>query len=63
MTGVRAKLSVSSEARPRFVKPWPVPYALKEAIEKDLDGLEGHGEITPVSHSEWVVPIVPVPSP
>ena len=35
-----------------------VPYALKEAIEKDLERL---GVVEPIRHSEWAAPIVPVP--
>ena len=37
MSGIEAKLSVKSDAVPKFCRARPVPYALKEAIEKDLE--------------------------
>jgi len=35
----QVKLSVKEGAKPKFFKPWLVPFSLKEAIEKDLDQL------------------------
>ena len=61
VTDIRAKLSVQAGSKPKFFKPRPVPYALKEAIEKDLEGLERLGVVEPIRHSEWAAPIVPVP--
>ena len=54
----QATLHVKDGARPRFFKPRPVPFAIKAAIEKEL---ESSGVITKVAHSEWAAPIVPVP--
>ena len=36
MRGVNAKLSVKQDAIPKFCRTRPVPYALREAIEKDV---------------------------
>ena len=43
-----------------FHKARPVPYALREKIEQDLERLEKAGTIEPVQYSEWATPIVPV---
>ena len=56
-----ATLQIRPEATPRFFKPRPVPFAIKDAIGQELDRLEHQGIITPVAHSEWAAPIVAVP--
>ena len=57
----QATLQVRPDARPRFFKARPVPFAIKAAIEEELDKLEASGVIKKVAHSEWATPIVPVP--
>ena len=44
-----------------FFKPRSVPFAIKSAIDSELDDLEKSGVITKVVHSDWAAPIVPVP--
>ena len=56
-----ATLHVRPDARPKFFKPRTVPFAIKGAIEQELDRLEATGVIQKVTHSEWAAPIVPVP--
>ena len=56
-------MSVKEGATPKFFKPRSVPFALKEAIEQDLDRLEQLQVITKVNYSEWAAPIVVVPKP
>ena len=57
-----ASLQMQSDAAPpQFFKPCPVPVAIKDAISQELDSLEQQGIITPVTHSNWAAPIVPVP--
>ena len=63
MQGVKAKLFVKPESKPKFFKPRQVPYALKGAIEQELDRLENMGVIEKVRYSERVAPIVPVVKP
>ena len=63
MQGVKAKLLVRPESKPKFFKPRQVPYALKGAIEQELDRLENIGVIEKVRYSEWAAPIVPVVKP
>lgn len=59
--GVTATLRVSSDAKPKFCKARPVPYALREAVDKKLIDLEQQGVISPVQHSEWAAPLVCIP--
>ena len=63
MQGVKAKLFVKPESKPKFFKPRQVPYALKRGIEQELDRLENIGVIEKVHYSEWAAPIVPVVKP
>ncbi|UYV77938.1 K02A2.6-like [Cordylochernes scorpioides] len=58
--GVRARLLVDPEMKPRFFKSRPIPYALKEKISRELDRLVKAGILKPVRHAEWAAPIVPV---
>ena len=62
----RKYLSKGSSAPPssacnRFHKPRSVPYAIRSAIEQDLERLESSGIIEKVQYSDWVAPVVPVP--
>ena len=60
LQGTKAKIRVDPTATPIFHKATPVPYALREKIEQDLERLERAGTIEPVRYSEWATPIVPV---
>ena len=57
----RARLQVREGATPKFCKARPVPYAIKESLDQELDLLESSGIIQSVSHSDWAAPIVAVP--
>lgn len=54
-------LHIKPDATPRFFKPRPVPFAMKDAISQELKCLEQQRTISPVTHSEWATPTVPVP--
>ena len=56
-----AAVKVQPDATPRFHKARPVPFAIRDTISQELDRLEQEGIITPVTHSKWAAPIVPVP--
>ena len=47
-----ANLHVCKDATPKFCKAWPVPFALKEAADLELDHLVSHGILKPVMHSD-----------
>ena len=51
---------VDPAAKPRFHRPRSVPFALKKAVEEELDRMERAGVIEKVDHSEWAAPIVVV---
>ena len=57
----KVTLQVNEAAKPKFLKPRTVPYLLREKVEKELSRLEQLGIISPVQHSQWAAPIVPVP--
>ena len=61
LKGIKAHLEVDPQAPPKFCKPRTVAYALREAIEKDLERLEQIGVVEKVQYSDWAAPIVPVP--
>ena len=58
--GVKATIRVDKHAAPRFFKPRPVPFALREKVEMELARLERVGIIQPVQFSEWgaLVPVL-----
>ena len=57
----KAKLAVDPTANPRYHRPRPVPFAMKAAVEEELDRLERIGVLEKVDHSDWAAPIVAVP--
>ena len=60
MKGTSAKLHVDPQTRPRFYKPRPVPYAMRERVEQEIDRLKQEDILQPVEFSDWAAPIVPV---
>ena len=52
---------MNANASLKFFKPRPVPFAVKDAIGKELDQLEKQGIIEKVDHSDWAAPIVAAP--
>jgi len=61
ISAFKAKVRVQEGSQPIFHKPRPVPYALKEAVERELDRLERNGIISRVGRSNWAAPVVVVP--
>ena len=57
---MKAKIYVDADAKPRFFRARPVPYALRQGIEKELERLLKDGVIEQVQFSEWAAPVVPV---
>ena len=62
-TGDKAKIHIDPLVAPKFCKYRPLPYAMREMVEKELQRLETLGIIKPVKSFKWAAPIVPVLKP
>ncbi|XP_051782565.1 uncharacterized protein K02A2.6-like [Erpetoichthys calabaricus] len=60
MKGIKARLTLRPNSAPKFCPPWNVPYALRPRVEAELKRLTALGVISPVEHSDWATPVVPV---
>ncbi|XP_041972802.1 uncharacterized protein K02A2.6-like isoform X2 [Aricia agestis] len=58
-----ASFKLKESVKPVFLKPRPVPFALRDMVEKELDRLEEVGILEKVTYSQWGTPIVPVVKP
>ena len=58
--GTTAKIHVDPIATPKFFKARPVPYALHNKVDKEIDHLEKEGVIQPITHSDLAAPVMPV---
>lgn len=61
MKTIKAELKLKENATPKFHRARTVPFALRGAVEQELNRLEEKGILKKVSHSDWAAPIVPVP--
>ena len=60
MKSVKARLTLKPDSVPKFFPPRNVPYALRPRVEAELQRLTELGVISPVAHSDWATPVVPV---
>ena len=60
---VQVKLHMDENAIPIFKKARPVPFAIEERYNEELEKLEKQGIIQKVEFSEWASPVVPVVKP
>ena len=60
LKGIEAAITVQEFAPPQFRKPRPVPFALRDKVEKQIDKQVEEGELIPIEKSEWAAPIVVV---
>jgi len=63
MKGVSAFLEVKEGAKPKFFKPRPVAYALRDRVADEIQRLVDAGVLEKVDYSDWASPVVPVPKP
>ena len=56
----KVNIPVPNDAKPRFLKARPVPYALRARVDAELDRLEEQVVWAKVSYSRWAAQIVPV---
>ena len=59
--GIKAKLVLKAGAVSKFIRPRLIPFALKEAVEKELHHFEEQGILRRIMHSSWAAPIVVAP--
>ena len=52
----KATITLQPDAKPVYRKARPVPYALRQQVEAELDGLEHQGIIKKVEQSRWLLP-------
>ena len=63
VSGIKAKVILKEVAQPVFLKARPIPYSLREKVERELDRLQKDGVISRVDWNDWATPIVVVPKP
>ena len=61
MKHFQATLRVCPGTTPVFHRPRPIPFAVKDAVDKELERLQQAGIVEKVTHSDWAAPIVVVP--
>ncbi|KAJ8735337.1 hypothetical protein PYW07_006957 [Mythimna separata] len=59
-TGGKATLRVRDGAAPVFHRARPLPYALRDRVDAELERMLRDGVIEPVDCSDWASPLVPV---
>lgn len=59
----QASIVLKEGAVPVFCKARPIPFALRAAVDAELDKMEKDNVITRVKHSDWATPLVVVPKP
>lgn len=57
-TGGTARLAVRDGARPVFCRARPLPHALRDRVDAELDAMLRDGIIEPVDCSDWATPLV-----
>ena len=60
MSNVYAELKLKKDKLPKFHRPRPIPFSLRESVAQELNRLESEGVLKKVEHSKWAAPIVPV---
>lgn len=60
---VKARIVLKEGAIPKFFKHRPVPYALRQAVEDELERMISEGIAYSVTSSDWATPLVVVQKP
>ncbi|XP_017480626.1 PREDICTED: uncharacterized protein K02A2.6-like [Rhagoletis zephyria] len=56
----QARIRLQANVQPIFIKASKLPFALRDAVEKELEDLERNGIIKKIDSAKWATPIVPV---
>ncbi|KHJ40181.1 integrase core domain protein [Trichuris suis] len=62
-TKIKAHLELKEGAVPVFRRPFPLAFAMHDAVEKELDRYVKMGILTPLDRSSWAAPVVTVKKP
>ena len=62
-TGTKATLQIKKNVKPTFCRARSVPFALRPAVEKELQRMQDEGIIVPVVFSDSATPLACVPKP
>ena len=54
--GITVKIQVDPQVHPRFHKPRPVPFSLRQKVEDELVRLEKEGIIQARQFADWAAP-------
>ena len=55
-----AKIYVDNEAVPKYYKSRPLPYVMRDMVDKEIYRLLAEDIIEPVQYLDWAAPVVPV---
>jgi len=58
--GIKARVTLKLDRVPKFCPPRNVPYTLRPKVEAELTCLTELRVVSPVEHSDWATPVVPV---
>ena len=59
--GALAKINVIPNSKLKFMKARTVPFAMKAAVELEIERMENEGILKSLPFSEWASPIIIVP--
>lgn len=60
LKGVKATINIVPGAVPRYFRPRQIPFAMRPKVEAEISRLLKDEIITPVKHSDWACPVVPI---
>lgn len=63
LKGVKATIYFTSGAAPRYFHPRQIPFVMRPKVEAEINRLVKEQIITPVNHSNWDCPVVPMLKP
>ena len=58
--GMKAKLCLKKDAKPRYCRSRQIPFAIRKKVEDEISRQVDEGILKPVKFSEWATPVVPV---
>ncbi|XP_044760237.1 uncharacterized protein K02A2.6-like [Coccinella septempunctata] len=59
--GGEASIALNDDnVEPKFIKARPIPFAIKQKVEDEIDRLVSLGIVTHTNYSRWATPVVPV---